>query len=321
MKIVDEIIEMQKKSNGTVILIKSGVFYLAYGKDAIFLEEQIGLKCTCMKNGMCKVGFPVTSKEKFAEKMKKKDIPFKMYESGKDGELKIITQEDGKNKNTKTEMNKECSKCSIKSEKEAKKKKTENKSDNYLAKTKKFCIYTIDRCLRLPKRWDDALLKGLYIPAQKMLGIAARANALYVEPKKQEKSECIEALEKRIKYLNEALEYNVVFKTNFDVLVNFLDLNEKQSAHIKEKINQLIKEEMEKINKEHKDSGEAIKIDVKVVRKADEMNYIALNGKENINLKLKQTQLDQWLKIETDAEEEIKQRIQKDRILVKKLKG
>ena len=121
MKIVDEIIEMQKKSNGTVTLIKSGVFYLAYGKDAIFLEEQIGLKCTCMKNGMCKVGFPVTSKEKFAEKMKKKDIPFKMYESGKDGELKIITQEDGKNKNIKTEMNKECSKCSIKSGKEAKK--------------------------------------------------------------------------------------------------------------------------------------------------------------------------------------------------------
>ena len=48
---------------------KLGTFYIATEKDAVFLHKKIHLKCTCFKNNICKVGFPVNSLEKYIEEL------------------------------------------------------------------------------------------------------------------------------------------------------------------------------------------------------------------------------------------------------------
>lgn len=79
MKFVETIENLQKKYEGTVILAKNGIFFVAIGKDAIFLSEKIGLKRTCMKDKLCKVGFLVKSADRYIERLKNENISFALY--------------------------------------------------------------------------------------------------------------------------------------------------------------------------------------------------------------------------------------------------
>lgn len=79
MKIVEIVENLQEENSGTVILVKNGIFFVAIGKDAIFLSRKMGLKKTCMKDGLCKVGFLVKTADKYIEKMKKENISFALY--------------------------------------------------------------------------------------------------------------------------------------------------------------------------------------------------------------------------------------------------
>ena len=81
--------ELQKKYPEDVILIKNGIFFVAVGRDALFLNEKLNLKCTCFGNEVCKVGFLVKSAEKYINNMKKMGISFRMYilDENKDDEL------------------------------------------------------------------------------------------------------------------------------------------------------------------------------------------------------------------------------------------
>lgn len=89
MTFSNKIFELQEKYPQDVILIKNGIFFIAVGKDALFLNKIINLKCTCFGNEICKVGFLVKSAELYIEKMKKTGISFKMYllDSNKEEEL------------------------------------------------------------------------------------------------------------------------------------------------------------------------------------------------------------------------------------------
>ena len=79
MKFVEIVENLQEENSGTVILVKNGIFFVAIGKDAIFLSRKMGLKKTCMKDGLCKVGFLVKTADKYIEKMKKENISFALY--------------------------------------------------------------------------------------------------------------------------------------------------------------------------------------------------------------------------------------------------
>ena len=70
---------LQEDLRGTVILVKNGIFFVAVGKDAIFLSEKMGLKRTCMRDKLCKVGFLVKSADRYIEKLKEKNISFALY--------------------------------------------------------------------------------------------------------------------------------------------------------------------------------------------------------------------------------------------------
>ena len=96
---------LQEKNGARIVLIKLGHFYIATGKDAVLLHNKFGLKCTCFKNNICKVGVPVTAIDKYIEKLDKTTYSYVVYDYIKEKkELKKIINRPGracrlKNKN------------------------------------------------------------------------------------------------------------------------------------------------------------------------------------------------------------------------------
>lgn len=89
MTFSNKIFELQEKYPQDVILIKNGIFFVAVGKDALFLNKELKLNCTCFGNQICKVGFLEKSSESYINRMKELGISFKMYvlTNNKDEEL------------------------------------------------------------------------------------------------------------------------------------------------------------------------------------------------------------------------------------------
>lgn len=79
MGFVDIVENLQRQNLGKIILVKNGIFFTGIGKDAIVLSEELGLKRTCMKNNLCKVGFLVKSSDKYIQLLKSKNLYFGMF--------------------------------------------------------------------------------------------------------------------------------------------------------------------------------------------------------------------------------------------------
>lgn len=54
MKYTDLLEKLQKENKEHIVLMQSGIFFVAIGKDAIELNRTVGLQLTCMKEGLCK---------------------------------------------------------------------------------------------------------------------------------------------------------------------------------------------------------------------------------------------------------------------------
>ncbi len=77
---------LQKKEKGKIVFCNSGNFYVAIGKDAVLLNNLIGLKVSCIKPEICKVGFPISSLEKYTEILTEKRYGFVVYYFDKEKE-------------------------------------------------------------------------------------------------------------------------------------------------------------------------------------------------------------------------------------------
>lgn len=97
MKFVQEIEKLQKENEGSIIIAKNGIFFVAIGKDAITLHEQLNLKLTCMKKELCKVGFLVKNVEKYIQKLEEIGYSFILYVKNEKDELEEIYKFKGKN--------------------------------------------------------------------------------------------------------------------------------------------------------------------------------------------------------------------------------
>ncbi len=71
---------LQKKENGKIVMCNLGNFYVAIGKDATLLNNLLGLKVSCVKPEVCKVGFPVCALEKYTELLVQKRYSFIVYD-------------------------------------------------------------------------------------------------------------------------------------------------------------------------------------------------------------------------------------------------
>lgn len=117
MKFVEEIKKLQEENEGSIILAKNGIFFVAIGKDAITLHNTLGLKLTCMRPELCKVGFLVKNVEKYIEKLENAGNSFALYVKNDKSELKEIYRFQGK-KTEETRNCLECQKCENRKEEE-----------------------------------------------------------------------------------------------------------------------------------------------------------------------------------------------------------
>lgn len=90
MGIYNIVEKLQEIQYGKIIIFKIGGFYTSIGKDAVILNREIDLKVSCMKKGICKVGFPINSLEKYLELIRNKDYGYVVYEFN---ELKTSIEE------------------------------------------------------------------------------------------------------------------------------------------------------------------------------------------------------------------------------------
>lgn len=103
---------LQKKNNDKIVLVNSGHFYIARGKDAVLLHEILNLKVSCMEAEICKIGFPINSLEKYTKLIEKEQYSYIVYNyDNKIGKLNIIKQFQGKNINTREEEKINCYLC------------------------------------------------------------------------------------------------------------------------------------------------------------------------------------------------------------------
>ena len=117
MKFVEEIKKLQEENEGSIILAKNGIFFVAIGKDAITLHNTLGLKLTCMRPELCKVGFLVKNVEKYITKLENAGNSFALYVKNDKSELEEIYRFQGK-KTEETRNCLECQKCENRKEEE-----------------------------------------------------------------------------------------------------------------------------------------------------------------------------------------------------------
>lgn len=70
---------LQKIDNGKIVICNLGNFYISVGKDAVLLNNLLGLKVSCFKEEICKVGFPIDSLEKYTELLIQKRYGYVVY--------------------------------------------------------------------------------------------------------------------------------------------------------------------------------------------------------------------------------------------------
>ena len=102
---------LKTKNIDKIVLIKSGVFYIAVAQDAVFLNKLLSLKTTCHKNNICKIGIPVNSLKKYLSKLDEAGYGYVVYCFDKENkEIKIEITKDGKAHN-ELELNIGCLAC------------------------------------------------------------------------------------------------------------------------------------------------------------------------------------------------------------------
>ena len=88
---------LQIKNKGKIVLCNSGNFYIAIGKDAVFLNRLINLKVSCFKSEVCRVGFPIKSLEKYTDLIEQKGYSYIVYYFDKEkAKLEVLLEYEGK---------------------------------------------------------------------------------------------------------------------------------------------------------------------------------------------------------------------------------
>lgn len=117
MKFTDIVLELQKTEK-RIIIARCGVFMTAIGRDAILLNELFGLKLTCLKPGICKVGIPVSYVFKYLDKLEYMGYGYLMYDYDKTTKRNILKYSCEGKENTKKKNCLDCTQCEYNKNKE-----------------------------------------------------------------------------------------------------------------------------------------------------------------------------------------------------------
>ena len=113
MKFTEIVKDLQKleENKGKTILARCGVFMVAIGKDAIFLNKVFGLKLTCMRPRLCKVGIPLTSTFEYMELMEGLGYSYLIYDYDKSTKKLVLKYKFEGEENPETKNCTDCKKC------------------------------------------------------------------------------------------------------------------------------------------------------------------------------------------------------------------
>ncbi len=104
---------LQKKNKNKIVLCNTGEFYIAVGKDAVLLHNLLDLQITCFKPEICKIGFPISSLEKYTDLIQEKNYSYVVYYFDKKKEtLEVLLEYQGNKHNKLIENNNNCYICS-----------------------------------------------------------------------------------------------------------------------------------------------------------------------------------------------------------------
>ena len=79
-KLYSKYIQLKKQNPNIVYLFKSGIFYLALDEDATKLSESLKLSLGKLNEDVVKVGFPVSSRERYVRLLEVLSIPFQFVD-------------------------------------------------------------------------------------------------------------------------------------------------------------------------------------------------------------------------------------------------
>lgn len=191
-------------------------------------------------------------------------------------------------------------------------KKAKPTGREFVDSTTKFCSSTISYCLKLPKRWETTILKPLLDTAQQIETIVVAANRIYINENNMEPGSLIEAYTERIHELQKALRLFTVFDVAFDRMMSYIDVAGEEKRRLKNLVLDIIREAQEQ--------DEQLKsLDIRVISRATDMEYVSLAGTKSMRLKLTKKGRDAWLAAESEAEGYIKQRVEADKRAVNRL--
>ena len=106
-----EEIKNQEENKGKIVLVRCGVFFIAIGNDAVLLNKLYGLKVTCFKENVCKIGIPVSFILKYLDVLEEDGYSYILYDYEKD-EKQFFTKYKFEGKiNTEEKYCKECNEC------------------------------------------------------------------------------------------------------------------------------------------------------------------------------------------------------------------
>lgn len=83
MKFLKRIEKIKLENEDRIVLARCGVFVVAVGNDARILSKEFGLKKTCMKKGVCKVGIPASYALKYLKLIEDKGYSYLLYDYDK----------------------------------------------------------------------------------------------------------------------------------------------------------------------------------------------------------------------------------------------
>lgn len=77
-------LEMAPENEGYLIIIRCGAFFTSIGDNAIVLSDELHLRLTCFKKGICKIGVPISSLYDFVKKLDSIGYSYVIYNYSKD---------------------------------------------------------------------------------------------------------------------------------------------------------------------------------------------------------------------------------------------
>lgn len=126
---------LQSDNKDKIVLINSGNFYVAIGKDAIIMNEKLDLRLACIGKETCKIGFPKGSLEKYLVMMEHMNLSYIVFNLDKVEKKLLIVKEHKSNFDYTKVSDAKCKDCE-----ECKRGKEDEKNNGvYVMSLKNIC--------------------------------------------------------------------------------------------------------------------------------------------------------------------------------------